>query len=59
MNPSSGSAEPLFAAARHALRQSSNWTGVASATDAIKFFTGLKPICYLQFGSLQFNSEKP
>ena len=38
MNVSSGSVEPPVAAARHDLRQSSNWAGVASATVAIRFF---------------------
>jgi hypothetical protein len=42
MNVSSGSVEPLVAAARHDLRQSSNCFGVASATVAIRFFAELK-----------------
>ena len=43
-NDSNGSAEPPSAAVRHDFRQSSNWPGVVSATDAIKFFAELKAI---------------
>ena len=42
MNVSSGSVEPPVAAARHALRQSSNCFGVASATVVTRFFAELK-----------------
>ena len=42
-----GSAEPASTAARHALRQSSNCAGDASATVATRFLTELKAILVL------------
>jgi hypothetical protein len=44
MNDSNGSVEPPSAAVRHDFRQSSNWLGDVSATDAIRFLAELNAI---------------